>query len=331
MQHQDVRETCRILEEKLKREKARLSRAITKVVMQREVSAATEGMTYEMETLRIENKNIRGKFEALEAKYDFQYKGGAPHPTESKTRQAQHQDDIQRAILEERVNQTASALERERERADQTSIALEKERERLNQTASALERERERADQTSFALEIERARLNQTASALERERERADQTFIALEKERATSEKCHDELNEALVQHTKTQEEQHRLAVDLQKSQNKLNSQTQEQTNVALHKAKDALHSLQKEHTALERKHGEINSHYREVLKSPSTLQIRYERLGFATGEPRPDFSRPKFNLDWSKLGSSFHDSKPCGTLTPVHQNRDNHLTSMCK
>ena len=316
MQHQDVRETCRMLEEKLVREKAEHSRAIKKVVKQRKVSAATEDMEHEMETLRIENTNIRCKFEALEAKYDFQNKGGAPCQTESKTRQDQHQDDIQRAILEERVNQTASALERERERADQTAIAFEKEREILHQTASALESERERADQTAIAFEKEREilhqtasalerqrdRLNQTTSALERERERADQTFIALEKERATSEKCNVKLNEALVQHTKTQEEHHRLAVDLQMTQNKL--KTQGQTKVALHKATDALHSFQKEHIDLE-----IHSFDREALKSHSTLQISYERLDLMTGEPLRDFNGSKLNLDWSKICSSFHNS----------------------
>ncbi|CAB1414579.1 unnamed protein product [Pleuronectes platessa] len=351
---QDVRETCRELEEELKREKARLSGAMEEIVMQKK---ATEDMRCDIQKIRLENRNIRTRYEALKAKYALRYKGEAPRPTESKTKQTQRQDEIQRAILEERVSraasalerekeivnqtasalesekeradqasialeierervdrtsialgkerarldQTASALERERERADRTSIALGKERARLDQTASALERERDRADQTSIALGKERARLDQTSSALERERERADRTSMALEKERARSDKCHVELNKALVQHTKTQEEQHRLALDLQNTQNKLDSQTQEQTKVALHKATDALHSLQKENTDLRRKHGKIHSDYREVLESHSTHQIRYERLGYATGDLRPDVSRSKFNLAPSK------------------------------
>nr|XP_019956191.1 PREDICTED: coiled-coil domain-containing protein 18-like [Paralichthys olivaceus] len=292
MQHQQVRETCSRLQEQLKREKTHLSGALKKIAMQRRVSAATQGMTYEMETLRMENKNIRAKYEALEAKYDFQYKCRAPSPSESKTRQAQHQDDLQRSILEERVSQTASALERERDR------------------------------------------LNQTASALERERERADQTFIALEKERDTLEKCNVKLHIALVQHTKALEEQHRLALALQKTQNKC--QIQEQMNfqlrqanelkmkeqkVALHEATDALQNLQKEHTDLGKKHSEIHSNYREVLKSHSALQVRYERLGYATGDPQADLNQSKLNLDWCALGLSFHNSKPCKTLNPVHWN----------
>ncbi|XP_062258280.1 trichohyalin-like [Platichthys flesus] len=326
---QDIRETCRELEEKLKREKGRLSGATEEIGMQRK---ATEDMRYDIQKLRLENRNIRTRYEALKAKYALLYKGEAPCPTESNTKQTQRQEEIQRAIAEEIVNQTASALEREKERVNQTASALARERERadqasfalvneraiLDQTSSALERERERADQASIALEKESARLDQTFSALERERERADQTSMALEKERARSDKCHVELNKALVQHTKTQEEKHHLALDLQISQNKLDSQTQEQTKVALHKATEALHSLQKENTDLRRKHGEIHSDYREVLKSHSTHQIRYERLDCATGDLGPDVSRSKFNLGWSKLGSSFRDSKTYRTVTPV-------------
>lgn len=60
---------------------------------------------------------------------------------------------------------------------------------------------------------------------------------------------------------------------------------------VALNNVMKALLHMQQEYTDLGRRHSEISSMYRQLLKEHGALQNKYERLCYAKGMPRPEFS----------------------------------------
>ncbi|GLD60421.1 centrosomal protein of 152 kDa-like protein [Lates japonicus] len=111
-------------------------------------------------------------------------------------------------------------------------------------------------------------------------------------------------------------EERQKLSVALQKAQDKysrLQKQQLAESNFQLKHSNDtelrlhektrvldettkALHKLQREYADLGRRHGDINSDYRGLLKIHSALQVRHERLSYAQGNPRPEFSLPQFS-----------------------------------
>ncbi|CAB1442078.1 unnamed protein product [Pleuronectes platessa] len=114
------RDSCNMLEEKLRKYKTRLLREIKQNEQQKKASTAAESQMNDMHTPRMENEDIMAKFEAKDRSEST--------PTLAQLQDALHKEAVQRSILEERTIQIASGLERERERANQSSSALEKER-----------------------------------------------------------------------------------------------------------------------------------------------------------------------------------------------------------
>ncbi|XP_062254929.1 paramyosin-like [Platichthys flesus] len=170
------------LEEQAKKEKVRFLQLNKKLARLKRGPADTEELTYDKETCRMENKYITGKLEAMEAKYDLlvQRDGADPwrkeellaqkddvilsnqaiklqyvvdelrtQQSESKMKQAQLEDtlrqaQIQRAVLEERISNTAS---------------LEKQKMKNVHLAYALKTERAKSKRYSF--ELTEAKINQ--------------------------------------------------------------------------------------------------------------------------------------------------------------------------
>ncbi|XP_069380706.1 myosin-6-like isoform X2 [Paralichthys olivaceus] len=138
-QHQEDRKACSRLAEQAKKEKPQFLRACKKIKMLKKAPVSVETLMYDMETLEMDNKYIRGKLEALEVQLVVQMEKGLAQQhevlaekddiilknqainaklkhkvyelreqlSESKIRQVQlenalNQEKIQEAVLEER-------------------------------------------------------------------------------------------------------------------------------------------------------------------------------------------------------------------------------------
>ncbi|KAI4828678.1 hypothetical protein KUCAC02_022757 [Chaenocephalus aceratus] len=324
---QGDREACSRLEEAIKKEEARFSRASKKIQSQeKELSEKTlaleksltaekilrsslksekkrfekmggkqasaghlsyltqqlrEASAYDMQTLRMENADIRAKFLVLEREYDrerFELRSLSACHEEMLSRKNDSISDNQFTItnLQCIVNEF---------KAKESKIKM-----RQADLEEALKQEKTRNSE-----------LHHTV----------DQISSSLEKERTRCEKHSVELQEALKEQITALEENNKLTVSLQKAQEtfpRLQEKQRAETNYnfgnigdsefrlreqkySLDESNKALYHLQQEYTNLGRRHCDINAEYRELLKTHTALQVRHERLSYAEAKPRPDFS----------------------------------------
>ncbi|GLD54327.1 uncharacterized protein AKAME5_000696300 [Lates japonicus] len=256
----------------------------------REASASSESMRYDMQTLRMENADLRAKLKAMETEHD-------------------------RVIL------------RHRSLSECHEEMMSKKKDIISENQATIAKLKYMVDGLKARQSESRTRQAELEEALKQEKtqstnlqQRADQITSALDKERTTCEKYRVELKEALTKQMETMEERQKLSVALQRAQdsyarlqeqqlaesnfqlrhnNTTELRLQEKTRV-LDETTKALHNLQEEYADLGRKHSEVNSDYRDLLKTHSALQIRHERLSYAQGNSRPEFSLPQFSAAYA-------------------------------
>ncbi|XP_033936530.1 putative leucine-rich repeat-containing protein DDB_G0290503 [Pseudochaenichthys georgianus] len=240
-----------------------------------------EASAYDMQTLRMENADIRAKFLVLEREYDrerFELRSLSACHEEMLSRKNDSISDNQFTItnLQCIVNEF---------KAKESKIKM-----RQADLEEALKQEK-----------IRNSELHHTV----------DQISSSLEKERTRCEKHSVELQEALKKQITALEENNKLTLSLQKAQEtfpRLQEKQHAETNYnfgnigdsefrlreqkySLDESNKALYHLQQEYTNLGRRHCDINAEYRELLKTHTALQVRHERLSYAEANPRPDFS----------------------------------------
>ncbi|KAK1904355.1 Chromosome partition protein Smc [Dissostichus eleginoides] len=275
----------KLLKSSLKSEKKRFERMVGKQASAGPLSILTqqlrEASAYDMQTLRMENADIRAKFLVLEREYDrerFELRSLSAGHEEMLSRKNDSISDNQFTItnLQCIVNEF---------KAKESKIKM-----RQADLEEALKQEKTRNSE-----------LHHTV----------DQISSSLEKERTRCEKHRVELQEALKKQITTLEENNKLTLSLQKAQEtfpRLQEKQRAETNYnfgiisdtefrlreqkySLDESNKALYHLQQEYTNLGRRHCDINAEYRELLKIHAALQVRHERLSYAQGNPRPDFS----------------------------------------
>lgn len=242
------------LKDGAEKERAQVSRARRK--KEKKAPADPEGAMYDMQTLRMENEDIRAKFRAMEAKYDAMFKDGMTHsPGHGGALICKDPEAV--AKLQYMVFQF---------KAQQSE----------GKTRRALNLER-----TQRAVSEERA--SHTAAALERERERANHTHCALERERATCQEVQAELREALIRQIETLEERQHLTTALRSAERGRRSRERglraEEREPSADEANESVRRLREEYEYLGRKHLHVQSNYRELLESHNALQGKYQRL----------------------------------------------------
>ncbi|KAJ4943253.1 hypothetical protein JOQ06_005757 [Pogonophryne albipinna] len=274
----------KLLKSSLKSEKKRFEKVGGKQASAGHLSILTQlrdASAYDMQTLRMENADIRAKFLVLEREYDrerFELRSLSAGHEEMLSRKNDSISDNQFTItnLQCIVNEF---------KAEESKIKM-----RQADLEEALKQEKTRNSE-----------LHHTV----------DQISSGLEKERTRCEKHRVELQEALKKQITTLEENNKLTLSLQKAQEifpRLQEKQRAETNYnfgniidsefrlreqkySLDESNKALYHLQQEYTNLGRRHCDINAEYRELLKSHTALQVRHERLSYAQGNPRPDFS----------------------------------------
>ncbi|KAL3047282.1 hypothetical protein OYC64_021496 [Pagothenia borchgrevinki] len=275
----------KILRSSLKSEKKRFEKMGGKQVSAGPLSYLTqqlrEASAYDMQTLRMENADIRAKFLVMEREYDrerFELRSLSACHEEMLSRKNDSISDNQFTItnLQCIVNEF---------KAKESKIKM-----RQADLEEALKQEKTRNSE-----------LHHTV----------DQISSSLEKERTRCEKHRVELQEALKKQITTLEENNKFTLSLQKAQDtfpRIQEKQRAETNCnfgnigdsefrlreqkySLDESNKALYHLQQEYTNLGRRHCDINAEYRELLKTHTALQVRHERLSYAQGNPRPDFS----------------------------------------
>ncbi|XP_034066079.1 myosin heavy chain, fast skeletal muscle-like isoform X2 [Gymnodraco acuticeps] len=274
----------KLLKSSLKSEKKRFERMVGKQASAGHLSILTQlrdASAYDMQTLRMENADIRAKFLVLEREYDrerFELRSLSAGHEEMLSRKNDSISDNQFTItnLQCIVNDF---------KAEESKIKM-----RQADLEEALKQEKTRNSE-----------LHHTV----------DQISSGLEKERTRCEKHRVELQEALKKQITTLEENNKLTLSLQKAQEifpRLQEKQCAETNYnfgniidsefrlreqkySLDESNKALYHLQQEYTNLGRRHCDINAEYRELLKTHTALQVRHERLSYAQGNPRPEFS----------------------------------------
>ncbi|KAF3857885.1 hypothetical protein F7725_011086 [Dissostichus mawsoni] len=275
----------KLLKSSLKSEKKRFERMVGKQASAGPISILTqqlrEASAYDMQTLRMENADIRAKFLVLEREYDrerFELRSLSAGHEEMLSRKNDSISDNQFTItnLQCIVNEF---------KAKESKIKM-----RQANLEEALKQEKTRNSELHHIV---------------------DQISSSLEKERTRCEKHRVELQEALKKQITTLEENNKLNLSLQKAQEtfpRLQEKQRAETNYnfgnisdtefrlreqkySLDESNKALHHLQQEYTNLGRRHCDINAEYRELLKIHTALQVRHERLSNAQGNPRLDFS----------------------------------------
>ncbi len=255
----------------------------------REASASSEHLMYDMQTLRMENADIRAKFKATETEHDR---------LKSKHRSLSERHEEMLSKKNEAISENQFTIAKLQGMVDELKARQSKRKTRRAELEDALKQEKTRNSELQ---------------------QRVDRIASGLEKERTACEKHRVELKEALTKQIETLEEKQKLAMALQKAEDgysKLQEQQLVESNfqfrhvsdtelrlnqqkTALDESTKALHHLQRDYTALGRRHSDFNAVYRELLKTHSALQIRYERLCYAQGNPRPEFSPPQFTCPW--------------------------------
>ncbi|KAE8291980.1 hypothetical protein D5F01_LYC09343 [Larimichthys crocea] len=209
---------------------------------------------YDVQTLKMDNADIRGKFNALEKDND---ELNSKHSSLIKC----HQEII--AKKNETIFQCQRAI-----------TELECMVNRLK--AQSEDKTRQATAEVALKYETRNSELQQ----------KVDQITSSLDKEKATCEKYRVELKESLKRQIEILDKH-------QKFKFRPNSDTNvrlNQPNTALDETTKALHHLQQEYIDLGKRHSDISSEYRELLKTHRALQLSY-----AKGNPRPVFSPPPY------------------------------------
>jgi len=272
-----------LLKSSLRREKKRFEEMVGKHAGTHSIltQQLREASAYDMQTLRRENADIRAKFLVLEREHDRErcdFRSLSAGQEEMLSRKNDSISDNQFTItnLECIVNEL---------KAKESKIKM-----RQADLEEALKQEKTRNSELQLTV---------------------DQISSSLDKERSRCEKHRDELQEALKKQITTLEENNKLTLSLQKAQEtfpRLQEKQRAETNYnfrdihdtefrlreqkdSLDESNKALYHLQQEYTNLGRRHCDINAEYRELLRTHTALQVRHERLSYAQGNPRPDFS----------------------------------------
>ncbi|KAF3835239.1 hypothetical protein F7725_027797 [Dissostichus mawsoni] len=206
-----------------------------------------EASAYDMQTLRMENADIRAKFLVMEREYDRER-------FELRSLSACHEEMLSRK------NDSIS---------DNQCI--------VNEFKAKESKIKMRQANLEEALKQEKTRNSELHHTV-------DQISSSLEKERTRCEKHRVELQEALKQQITTLEENNKLTLSLQKAQEtfpRLQEKQRAETNYnfgnivqaqgaeySLDESNKALYHLQQEYTNLGRRHCDINAEYCELLKT---------------------------------------------------------------
>ncbi|KAK1896476.1 Acyl-CoA-binding domain containing protein 5 [Dissostichus eleginoides] len=240
-----------------------------------------EASAYDMQTLRMENADIRAKFLVMEREYDRER-------FELRSLSACHEE----------------MLSRENDSISDNQFTITNLQCIVNEFKAKESKIKMRQADLEEALKQEKTRNSELHHTV-------DQISSSLEKERTRCEKHRVELQEALKKQITTLEENNKLTLSLQKAQEtfpRLQEKQHAETNYnfgnigdsefrlreqkySLDESNKALYHLQQEYTNLGRRHCDINAEYCELLKTHTALQVRHERLSYAKGNPRPDFS----------------------------------------
>lgn len=202
-QQQRDRETCCRLEEKVKKEKARFLKMHKIIEMGKMASITSIGKLYDMQTLVMENDNLKTKMKDIEAKY-----GGTLSENHSLSK------------LHGKMSQKDEIIAE-----NQATIA------RLECLINTLntQQSESKAQQANLEDPLGQARTHSTAWW-----ERSNQSASAFEKERALREQYQAELKEAHRKQNKAMAEQHQLTEALKRSQDnfrRLQEQLQSESN----------------------------------------------------------------------------------------------------
>ncbi|KAK5914865.1 hypothetical protein CesoFtcFv8_000512 [Champsocephalus esox] len=289
---QGDRGACSGLEEAMKKEEARFSRASKKIQSQEkalcELTLALEKSLTAEKLLQSSLKREKKRFEEMVAKQ------AGPHPVlAQQLREASAYDTLRRESADVMAQLRVLEREHDGERSDLLSLSAGRE-EMLSRisdgqfTITNLQRLVTELKATGSKVKAREADLEE---ALEREKTRnselqrtVDQISSGLHKERRRSEKRRVELQEALKKQVSALEENHSLSSSLQKAQDAvLALQGRERS---LDESNKALHRLQQEVTDLRRSHCDINAEYRELLRTHTALRVRHERLSSVRGRP---------------------------------------------
>ncbi|KAI4798162.1 hypothetical protein KUCAC02_022233 [Chaenocephalus aceratus] len=287
---------CRRLEEAMKTEEARFSRASKKIQSQEkalcEKSLALEKSLTAEKLLKSSLKREKKRFEEMVGKQAGPHSVLAEQPREAS---AYDMQTLWRENADIRAQLRVLERERDGERSDLLSLSAGRE-EMLSRisdghfTVTNLQRLVTELKATGSKVKVRQAELEE---ALEREKTRnselqrtVDRISSGLHEERRRSEKRRVELQEALKKQVSALEENHSLSSSLQKARDAvLGLQGREQTR-SLDESNKALHRLQQEFTDLRRRHCDINAEYRELLRTHTALRVRHERLGSARESP---------------------------------------------
>ncbi|XP_027147702.1 myosin-13-like isoform X1 [Larimichthys crocea] len=246
----------------------------------REASANSECLTYDMQTLRMDNADIRAKFSATEAEFD-----------KLKSKYTSLSERYQEMMLEK--NETISENQH-------TITKLQCKAQKLKSRFEGI--------------------INKERTKNSELQQKVDQISSALEKEKTMCEKQRVELMEASTKQMTTLEEKQKLSLALQKAQEKAFSfkeplgvssiQSRHNSNyefmlkqqrISLDKSTAALNHLQKQNS-------DITSEHRELLKTHSTLKLKYDKLLYERG-----------NLDKSTAALN-HLQKQNSDITSEHR-----------
>lgn len=209
-----------------------------------------------MQTLRMDNADIRAKFSATEAEFD-----------KLKSKYTSLSERYQEMMLEK--NETISENQH-------TITKLQCKAQKLKSRFEGI--------------------INKERTKNSELQQKVDQISSALEKEKTMCEKQRVELMEASTKQMTTLEEKQKLSLALQKAQEKAFSfkeplgvssiQSRHNSNyefmlkqqrISLDKSTAALNHLQKQNS-------DITSEHRELLKTHSTLKLKYDKLLYERG-----------------------------------------------
>ncbi|XP_069379079.1 myosin heavy chain, non-muscle-like isoform X2 [Paralichthys olivaceus] len=254
-QQKEGREACSRLEEQAKKEKPQFLRACKKLKMLKKAPVSVETLLYDMETLKMDNKYITGKLEALEVQLVVQREKGLAQQHEVLA----EKDDIIlktqaiNAKLKNKVNELREQLSESKVRQVQLENAL---------------------NQEKIQKAVLEERGNNTASTLEKEKRRINRFANALKKERAANERYSVELMEAKINQVKLQERQH-LSPFLHTAQSHL-CRPQQRSNFSSRNNSDIVLKMDETSNALDnlqKIQRDLFSSFHKILELPTSTQ----------------------------------------------------------
>lgn len=242
-----------------------------------------KGARRELEkTVKEEKSQFSQVYKKLQMKEkELSEKTLAPPGQRRTSKSAEHLLYDMETLKMENANLTAKleAMENQYSGAKFKHEALpEQHRDKLLQNVDELEARQSERDTVQKELEITlKEKKNQTSQLQQR--------VGALEKELKISEKQRSKFEDVLAKYIETLEEKQELSVTFQKSQDSTRVQEQKisdnEHKIALDQCTKALYNLQKEYVDLAKKHSGINDDCRELLKTHTALQIKYDRLTY--------------------------------------------------